>query len=132
MKQPRKCLVIDDNAEARFLLTKTLLRKFPKCVIQECEDAEVAVAVAGEKDLDLVVVHRLWDTDCVSLIVMIRNANPDVPIIAVSGLDRTKEVLAAGATRFLNYEEWLRIGVVAEEVLEIPSVSVSPFPSARD
>ena len=35
----------------------------------------------------------------------------------ISGIDRTREALAAGATRFLNYDEWLRIGAVISDVL---------------
>ena len=127
---PLQFLLLDDNPDARFLLSKTLLRKFPRCVIQECEDTESAVAVAGKKEVDLIVVHRLWDMDGATLIARLRAANPRVPIIAVSGIDRTTEAIGAGATRFLLYDEWLRIGTVATEIVGLPIESTAPFSPA--
>lgn len=40
-----------------------------------------------------------------------------VPIVMVSGIDRTQPALAAGADRFLLYDEWLRIGTMVQELL---------------
>ena len=125
---PLQFLILDDNPDTRFLLSKTLLRKFPTCVLQEYQDADSAVAAAGKKGVDLIVVHRLWDIDGVSLIKRLRAANPRVPIIAVSGIDRSAETLAAGATRFLHYDEWLRIGTVAAAIVGLPIESTAPFP----
>lgn len=128
---PHPFLVIDDNPDARFLLTKTLLRKFPKSVIQECEDSEVALAIAAKREVRLIVVHRLWDTDGATLIRRLREVNPEVPIIAVSGIDRSQEAVAAGANRFMLYDEWLRIGTLATEVLGFAD-STPPFSGMVD
>jgi CheY-like chemotaxis protein len=117
MSAARKFLVIDDNADGRALLTKTLMRKFPSSIIHECQDAESAVSDVARGGVDVVVVHRVWDVDGATLIRRLRAANLSVPIIAVSGIDRTKEALAAGATRFLSYDEWLRVGTIVSEVL---------------
>jgi hypothetical protein len=38
----------------------------------------------------------------------------------VSGFDRSQVALAAGATAFLNYDEWLRIGTVVSDLLAPP------------
>jgi hypothetical protein len=35
----------------------------------------------------------------------------------VSGLDRSAAALKAGATVFLNYDEWLRIGTIVANLL---------------
>lgn len=130
MTTARKFLVIDDNPEGRFLLTKTLLRKFPLSLAVECSSAGTAVTAAGQEKPDAIIVHRSDETSGVDLVTLMRKVAPDVPIVLVSGFDRTQEALAAGANRFLNYDEWLRIGSVVEEILGV-ATSKPPF-SARE
>jgi CheY-like chemotaxis protein len=117
MQSRRKFLVIDDNADSRFLLVKTLLRKFPDAVIQECQSSEPAVDVVKSDALSAVVLHRATDADGEMLTKLLRRVNTQVPIVMVSGFDRAQVALAAGATTFLNYDEWLRIGTVVSELL---------------
>lgn len=112
-----KFLIVDDNADSRFLLVKTLLRKFPHAVIQECQNADTAVQVAQKENPTAVVVHRASDMDGLSLVQFVRRVNPTVPLVMVSGYDREAEARAAGATAFLNYDEWLRIGLLVGELL---------------
>lgn len=111
-------LVIDDNADSRFLLVKTLLRKFPRSVIHECQSADAAVSmVTGTPALHAIVTHRAVEMDGISVVQLLRQVNATVPIVMVSGIDRSAEALAAGANRFLNYDEWLRIGTLVAEML---------------
>jgi CheY-like chemotaxis protein len=117
MPVSRKFLIVDDNADSRFLLVKTLLRKFPQAVVQECQDGDAAVALVRSEKLDAIVAHRAAEVDGLTLIRMLRQANPTLPIVMVSGFDRSKESLAAGATCFLSYDAWLRIGTVVAELL---------------
>jgi hypothetical protein len=37
--------------------------------------------------------------------------------VMVSGIDRTDAALRAGATCFLNYDEWLRVGSLVTDLL---------------
>jgi DNA-binding response OmpR family regulator len=128
MQAPAKFLLIDDVSENRFLLAKTLLRKFPNAVVQECQDSKTSVLVAGTEKLSAIVLHRAADLDALSLIREIRKASAGVPIIMVSGRDTMPEAIAAGANAFLNYDAWLRIGTVVEEILEprLASLRVGP------
>jgi len=113
----RRFLIVDDNADSRFLLAKTLLRKFPQAILQECQDGEAALAIVQAGQVDALVVHRAAGIDGITLVRELRQANAAVPIVMVSGIDRTKEALAAGASRFLHYDEWLRIGTSVDELL---------------
>lgn len=122
----RRFLVIDVNSDSRFLLVKTLLRKFPRSVIEECQDADSAVAFAGTTPLDAIVTHRSLEVDGITLVRLLRAASPTVPIVMVSGSDRSREALEAGANRFLSYEEWLRIGTVVLETLSPPPAEPTP------
>ena len=108
-------LVVDFQRESRFLLVKTLLRKFPRAVIRECEDAEQAVQMARTQDIACVITHRTFDTPGAELVRQLREADPKVPIVMVSGMDRQRAAMDAGATILLNYDEWLRIGTIVEQ-----------------
>ena len=123
MSSPYKFLVIDDNPDSRFLLVKTLLRKFPQAVLQETQDGESALSLAQTEDLDAVVVHRAAEVDGLTLVRTLRQANRAVPIVMVSGSDRTKTAIEAGATTFLSYDAWLRIGTVVAELVPPKSAS---------
>lgn len=117
MSAPLKFLVIDDNADSRFLLVKTLLRKFPSAVIHECQSSATALGMAKTTDLNAIISHRTTETAGISLLRELRQINPTVPMVMVSGVDRRELALAAGADRFLLYDEWLRIGTVVEELM---------------
>jgi CheY-like chemotaxis protein len=131
MQSRHTFLVIDDNPDSRFLLVKTLLRKFPDSVLQECQSSLPAIDSAKSERVSAVVLHRASDADGELLIRLIRRVNATVPIVMVSGYDRSKVALAAGANCFLNYDEWLRIGTVVADLLEAkPSVPAATDTSA--
>ena len=111
-------LVIDFHAESRFLLVKTLTRKFPDAIIRECEDAQLATQTVRQERVDAIVAHRTFEVSGAELVRMLRAIAPRVTIIMVSGVDRESEMLAAGATAFLHYDEWLRIGTLVAGLLE--------------
>ena len=126
MKPPFRFLVVDENADSRFLLVKTLLRKFPQALLQECHDFDTAVSTARTDKLTAIVAHRTYDCDGIDLIATLRQANASVPIVMVSGIDRTPQALAAGANAFLNYDEWLRIGTIVANVIGQPEEAPPP------
>jgi response regulator RpfG family c-di-GMP phosphodiesterase len=130
MPTPSKVLVVDDNPESRFLLTKTLLRKFPQVMVLECADAGSAQRTAALEPLDVIVLHRTADVIGVDLIRMLREVSDSIPIIMVSGIDRSTEAIAAGANFFLSYDEWLRIGTVVAELLSLPAPVEHHAPTA--
>lgn len=117
MSQTPTFVVIDFHAESRYLLVKTLRRKFPQAVIHESDDAEKAIEIARAVNLAAIVTHRTYEMTGLELVARLRDADPQVPVIMVSGIDREAAALAAGATAFLNYDEWLRIGSVVESHL---------------
>ena len=111
-------LILDDNPDGRFMVSKTLLRKFPQAMIHECADCDVAAEFVKSSQPSLAIVHRSLDADHVEAIQKLRAINPDLIILALSGDPRKEaEVLNAGATKFLHYDKWLLIGHVVADLL---------------
>ena len=109
-----KFLVVDFHAESRFLLVKTLLRKFPGAAIFEEEDADRATELLRSRGMSAVITHRTFEVSGADLVARFRAVDAHVPIVMVSGIDRAEAALNAGANSFLHYDEWLRIGSVVE------------------
>ncbi|HVU33370.1 MAG TPA: response regulator [Opitutaceae bacterium] len=129
--RPLTFLVLDDNADGRFLLAKTLLRCFPTSAVQECVEIEVATTLCRTQPPHAVIAHRARGLDGMETIRQLREANPSVPIVYLSGIDRTQEAIRAGATCFLNYDAWLRIGTVVADLLPnhiAPEEGTVPLP----
>lgn len=114
---PLRFLVIDDNPDGRFLISKTLLRKFPTSTVVECQSAESAFQIVATEKLSLVVSHRTFDCDGPTLVRELRSRAPHVPIVMMSGIDRQDQAVSAGANTFLTYDEWLMIGNRVVELL---------------
>ena len=115
---PEKFLIVDDNAESRMLLTRTLLRKHPEAVIQECQNGDTAVAVLRAERIAAVIAHRTFEQDSETLIRLLRRAAPAVPIVMVSGHDKQAVASSAGADAFMHFDGWLTIGTVVAEAIE--------------
>jgi DNA-binding response OmpR family regulator len=124
---PRKFLIIDDNPDSRFLLNKTLVRKFSSAKIMECGDEGTAMAIAATEKLDAIVIHRTSDMAGLDLLPRLRQICAGIPIVMVSGIDRSAAALAAGANYFLLYDEWLRLGTIVSGLLTFRSNSENPF-----
>lgn len=125
----KRFLIVDDNADARSLLTRTLLRKFPQSLATECGDANTALITVRSEKVDAIVVHRAGEVTGLELLPTLRKAAPDVPIILVSGIDRTAEALAAGADAFLNYDAWLGLGTLVSSLMNSRSARSTAKPT---
>src|SRR4051812_30593609 len=94
---PLQFLVVDHHKDSRFLLVKCLLRKFPLAQIREAEEGESAIEMARDPALAAIVTHRTREYFGTELVQKFREANGRVPIVMVSGIERTAPALAAGA-----------------------------------
>lgn len=110
-------LVVDDNPDGRALLVRTLRRKYPTSVIVEAGDGRLAVEFARTRTWHVIVAHRAGEMDAVSLIRELRAAAPNTAILGVSGIDRATAMKTAGADAFLNYDAWLLLGIVIEQLV---------------
>jgi DNA-binding NarL/FixJ family response regulator len=112
-------LIIDHDPDSSELLVRSLRRKFPLATLMQTAEVEEATKVAASLHLDAVVLHRAEDGDAVEVTKAVRSVNTATPIIVVSGIDRSESVLAAGATGFLNFDQWLMLGAVVGNSLAV-------------
>lgn len=127
MAKPHKLLVVDSNADNGMLLVRSLTRKYPRALIELCRDPATAVQCLSSETIDCVVLHRTDEVDAVTLIKEFLAVAPSLPILAVSGFNRRKLLIDAGAADFLDYDEWLRVGNVVDAMLDRRPQSAAPF-----
>lgn len=121
-------LIIDDNPDNRFLVAKTLLRKFPEAAVVECQLLAVAKRILCTQAVDLVVAHRTADALETELVQALRELHATVPIIAVSAIDRETDMIGAGANAFQLTDQWLLIGRTAERLIpDGMAASATPY-----
>lgn len=126
---PHYILLIDHNPDTRDLVTLTLRKKFPAAKIVQHDGVEATLAAVRAQQADVIILHRTVEEIAVAMVSMIREINPTVPVIVMSGIDRSEEVLAAGATGFLNFAELSLLGnVVVNSLLPLQPL---PMPSDR-
>jgi DNA-binding NtrC family response regulator len=116
--KPHKFLIVDLHRDGLTLLERTLSRKFPDATIIACTHANEALRAAADPELDAAIVHRPVAETGEEMVRQLRKLQPRIPIIMVSSIDRSASAQAAGATKFLPYDGWLRLGAEVEEALD--------------
>jgi len=113
----KRFLIIDHNPDSAELLARSLRRKFALAAMFQTPDSDDALKTLASVQIAAVILHRALGADAVQMTTALRQVNPTVPIIVVSGVDRSESVLAAGATGFLKFDEWLMLGNVVTNAL---------------
>lgn len=121
---PLHFVVIDDNADTRFIVVRSLSKTFPGATIDECWQAQPALDAAGAPRVSAAVIHRTMEMTGLYFTQLLRKTNLTVPILMVSGVDRTPAALAAGANSFVPFDQWQRIGLTIAEMIGVqPAVT---------
>lgn len=116
---PLHFVVIDDNADTRFIVARSLSKTFPGATIEECADAQRGLEACNAPGVSTAVIHRTTEMTGLYFIQLLRKTNPTVPILMVSGIDRTPAALAAGANQFVPFDQWQRIGLTIAEMIAV-------------
>ncbi|MFU8813198.1 MAG: sigma-54-dependent transcriptional regulator [Balneolaceae bacterium] len=97
-------LVVDDEKSIRNTLREIL--EFEGYTLFEAEDGERALAMAGEKRLDLVILDiKMKGMDGLEVLDAIKKQKPDLPVIMISGHGTIKiavEATKSGAFDFIE------------------------------
>jgi hypothetical protein len=119
-ESPQQFVVVSDSEEERMLYARTLLRKFPAAVIVECRVDAAALMLERAADFTGVAVHFGSSPEIRAFVENLRQIARQLPIVSLSGFDRSIDALAAGTSRFLPADQWLMLGVVMQDLLANP------------
>lgn len=101
---PRRVLVVDDEELVRSMLVRYLERKGYQ--VQEAGDGKKALDLFREHNFDLVLSDvRMPGLDGIQLLKALKEINPRVPVVLISGYGEVETVVAAlkyGAENFLG------------------------------
>lgn len=79
-------LVLDDDADMRFLHRLELSREFPGCEVIECGSADEALARCAERSFDAILTdNALLDGSGTQVIAELRQRGVSCPIMLVTG-----------------------------------------------
>lgn len=85
MSMPRTFLILDDDADNRFLIRHRLLKAFPEALIIECHDPVQALAEASEQRPSAVISdHHLGLGDGIGFIEQLRADGHRCPVLMVT------------------------------------------------
>lgn len=116
---PPHFLLVDDNPEGRFIVSKTLLRHFPQARITEIDDSADAIEALKSEPVAAALVHKTLDLDGLSLVKRLREVAPGLVIVYLSGNQKLEAAAEfAGATKFLHYDRWLMIGTLVADLIK--------------
>jgi DNA-binding NtrC family response regulator len=117
---PRQFMIIDDNRDGSFVLNRSLFGHFRTAAVHEYRDLESATdalrALPEDGGPVVVLTHRTAKLAGAELVRSIRDLHPRVPIIAMGDPGEEAKVLAAGATGYLDYAAWLRLGLLVKSL----------------
>lgn len=128
MLSHRHFLLIEVAPLGESLLSHTLARTFPQAKIHYSAEAAEGIEIARVEKLSAVIVHRAIGMTSEEAVRTLRQVIPKVPIVMVSVNNRRESALAAGATQFLLYDEWLMLGQVVSSLLK--GGSGTPWPTS--
>lgn len=102
---PFKLLVIDDDKMGRKLLRRRFSRLFPQANIDEVASGEEALVEVEKRNYDIITVDHFMAVDEMSgeeTIRALRAKDVDALIVGISGNEKEKEHLSAGAQDFFQ------------------------------
>ncbi|MDO8544174.1 MAG: response regulator [Opitutaceae bacterium] len=112
-----RIVVVDDNPEGRFFLSRAVRGVFPRADIVGCENSEAALAELRAGNAAGFVVHRANDADGLPMVEFLRAASATIPIVYMSGIDRAEAAFTAGATTFLLFDQAASLGPILRNIL---------------
>jgi len=116
-------IIIDDNRDGKFTLSRALFRHYPTNTIHEYRDFESArpplTALPEDGGKAVVLLHRTPNLEGPELVRCVREVQSRVPVVALGNPAVAKQSIAAGASQFLDYEAWLRLGTTVKELQRV-------------
>ena len=83
---PAEFLVLDDDADARFIRTQALKKAFPRSTVVQCDSPAAALEASATKRFDAIITdHHLGLEDGAKFVENLRTRGGDCPVIMDTG-----------------------------------------------
>lgn len=119
-------LVVDDNRDGRFLISRAVKNRYLKSSVREFPDVAALEKALKESLAEarrecVIIAGRTAKHEGAELVRTIRELDPAAPIVAVGHPLESTAAMEAGARAFVNYDAWLMLGPTLERVAGPPS-----------
>lgn len=120
MKTELRILVVDDDADSRFLARRNLMQTFQRVRVDEVENGPEAIKYIPEvAPFDVIITdYRMPHMDGLTLTRKLREAGQKMPIVLRVALDDLEPAAkAAGVSYVLPWYRWRELGAIVERLL---------------
>jgi CheY-like chemotaxis protein len=119
MPRELKFLVVDDDAEKRFLIVHHLRREFAGVVVIECDSGAAAIAHLEKHSVSaLVTDNSMSPVNGMELIQWLRQRDATLPVVMVTGNPEIERAaLKAGATVVVTSHRFREVGPILKQLL---------------
>ena len=120
MSRELKFLVVDDDAEKRFLIVHHLGREFEGVHLIECDSGAAAIAHLEKHSVHAVVTdNSMSPVNGLELIAWLRKRNATLPVVMVTGNPEIESVaMKAGASAVVNSQKFREVGPILKQLLK--------------
>ena len=120
MSRDLKLLLVDDDAEKRFLIAHHLAREFEGVSRVECGSGAEAIAHLEKNTIHaLVTDNSMSPVNGVELIEWVRQRDAKLPVVMVTGNPEIERVaIKAGATVVVSSRKFRDVGPLLKQLLE--------------
>lgn len=124
MPRPLTIMVVDDDADGRFLFEHRLRKTFKDCAVFACASVSEALPLLNGAQLDAIITdHQLGGQSGCDFIGQIRRRGITCPVVMVTGNDDPKierDAYQAGATKVFqggsgDFADFLRALITPQE-----------------
>lgn len=123
-------LVVDDDADLRALLVRTIRQEFKRCRVLEAEDGESALNLMRSARPDVVLLDLLMPRSDGYDVLAARRADPDlltIPIVVISARGLEDETITADSMAV-----WRSRGLTVAEVMRCTAACLEALLTAPD
>ncbi len=122
---PGKILVIDDDDNVRETICDTLLAAGYE--VEQARDGDQGLRTFGEAHFDLIITDILMpQKEGIETILEIRNVNPEIKIIAISGGDRGGNYAYLDMAEKLGADKTMKKPFVPRQLLALIEEVLNP------